>query len=61
MSPCSSLVRFLSALSSFDGARSQILRVKELPSLSEVFSRLRPASLLPAASSPVERSAFSPS
>ena len=33
--------RFLSALlSSFDGARSQILGAKELPSLSKVFSRL---------------------
>ena len=37
---------FLFALSSiFDGARSQILGVKELPSFSEVFSHLCQASL----------------
>lgn len=36
---------FLSGLLSFDGARSQILGSKELPSLSEIFSRLCQATL----------------
>ena len=45
MRPCR-FARFLpTLLSSFDGARSQILGANELPSLIEVFSRLCQASL----------------
>ncbi|GFZ13071.1 hypothetical protein Acr_23g0014560 [Actinidia rufa] len=49
MSPCR-FARFLPTLSSlFDGAHSQIFGANELPPLSEVFSRLRQASLPPVA------------
>ena len=51
------MARFLSGLpSSFDGARSQILKIKEFPSLSEVFSRLRQATLPYVAPSHINRS-----
>ncbi|GFY86734.1 hypothetical protein Acr_05g0003730 [Actinidia rufa] len=49
------VVRFLPSLpSSFDGARSQILGAKELPSLSEIFSHLHQVALPPAILSPVD-------
>ena len=50
------VTRFLSGLpSSFDGARTQILGAKELPSLSEVFSHLCQDTLPSAAPSPTDR------
>ena len=56
------VARFLSGLpSSFDPVKSQILGSKELPSLSEVFSRLQQASIsdsTPSASNPSEKSAL---
>ena len=53
------VTRFLFGLPSFfDGARSQILGAKEVPSLSEVFSRLCQDTLPFVAPSPTNRSAL---